>query len=53
MDAKAPQQLAFGFRKRFDGFGVFVFKDGYEYKLIAMEDMGHERIDIATMKSKF
>jgi len=44
----------FGFNRRFDGVGLFLFRDrAGDYKMMAVADMGLERIDMENLDAKF
>ena len=44
--------LPFGYSRRFMGVGLFIFREGKDYYLIAMEDQGLERIALTEMANK-
>jgi hypothetical protein len=53
VDAQNSFAMHFGFRQRYDGVGIFVYKEGDDFKLVAKEDRGLERVDIETIKKGY
>ena len=40
--ASIGANMSFGFRETFSGVGVFIYKEGTEFKVVAMENHGNE-----------
>ena len=51
-DYKA-RNIDFGLTKKFNGIGIFVFKEGSVYKLVALNDRGVESISIEKLVANF
>ena len=47
------RNIDFGLTKKFNGIGIFVFKEGSVYKLVAINDRGVDSISIEKLVAEF
>lgn len=47
------RNIDFGLGKKFNGIGIFVFKEGSEYKLVAQTDRGVDKVTFDKLQADF
>ena len=52
-DAQNSFAMHFGFRQRYDGVGLFVYKEGEDFKIVAREDRGLERVELDSIRKNY